>query len=100
MTDTLTFLPAALSGPWPLLTFGALLLGYAGGVAHFRTLETVARGIVAGRPSAVLLQLLRLVALAALLGGLALLGAVPLIAGAGGVLLGRRRVLARAQGAS
>ena len=74
----------------------ALLAGLAGlgaGWLHFASLEWVANRIVEGRLSAVGIQLGRL----ALLGGILFLfaqgGALVLLAGAAGILLGRSIVL-------
>lgn len=99
MTDPFTQLPAALSGASLVLPLAAFGIGYAVGLFHFRSLEDVARRIVAGDRRAVALQLGRLTFLGAVLWLLALLGAATLIAGATGVFAARARVLARVRGA-
>jgi len=74
----------------PLLL--VLLAGLAGigiGWLHFSSLERVAEMIVAGRLSAIGLQLGRLALLGAILWLFAQAGALVLIAGAAGILVGR-----------
>ena len=99
MTGPFTQLLAALPEAWLLLPLAAFGIGYAVGLFHFRSLEDVARRIVAGDRRAVALQLGRLAFLGAVLWLLALVGAATLIAGATGVLVARARVLARVRGA-
>ncbi|KCZ86219.1 hypothetical protein HAD_11050 [Hyphomonas adhaerens MHS-3] len=74
----------------------ALLAGLAGlgaGWLHFASLEWVANRIVEGRLSAIGLQLGRIVLLGGILFLFAQGGALVLIAGAAGILLGRVIVL-------
>lgn len=74
----------------------ALLAGLAGlgaGWLHFASLEWVANRIVEGRLSAIGLQLGRIVLLGGILFLFAQGGALVLIAGAAGILLGRAIVL-------
>lgn len=80
------------------LSLLGLMLGFAAGLAHFATLRKVtALYLTGGAPGrALALQLARLVLLTALLAGLALLGAGPLLAGALGVVLARAVILRRA----
>lgn len=99
MTDPVTHILTALPGAWLVLPLAALGVGFGVGTFHFRSLEGVARRIVAGDRRAVALQLGRLVFLGVVLALFALIGAPTLIAGAAGVLVARSRVLSRVRGA-
>ncbi len=82
----------------PLLAAAlALVLGFGVGVVHFASLRRVTALYLEGGPLArtIALQLGRLVLLGGLLVGLAMAGALPLLAGALGVLLARQAVLRR-----
>jgi hypothetical protein len=83
--------PEAL--PLALRVLVALAAGYCAGLLHFRTLAWVAERLVAGRLSAVGLQVARMAALTIFLWLCALAGDAVLIAGAAGVMLGRTRAL-------
>ena len=65
--------------------------------ARTNRVQAVARRFVEGDWTAVLLQIGRLVALGVLLYLFARIGAQVLLAGAAGILLARRRVLAQAE---
>ena len=80
--------------------FAALAIGLAAGLFHFSTLGAVTRLYLQGgfMGRAVALQILRLGLLAAVLAALAFAGAVPLMAGALGLLIGRAIVLRRKRG--
>ncbi len=82
--------------PYPLAVL-ALCLGFALGLLHFASLRRVTGLYLDGGPPwrALALQLGRLALLAAGLVGLALLGALPLLAGTLGLLLARQLVLRR-----
>ena len=95
MTETLGPSLTDFPGAWLLLSIIAIGVGYVAGTLHFRSLEAVASRLLAGEMSAVLLQVGRLAALGGLFWLFALVGAPALIAGAGGVLVARARVLAR-----
>ena len=84
-------IPDAL--PPGVLVLLAVAAGYGAGLLHFRSLAKVAQGLLAGRLSAVGLQVARMAALGAFLAACALAGAAVLIAGAAGVLLGRAHAL-------
>lgn len=99
MSDILLLREPDLPGAWLALPLIALAVGYGAGTVHFRTLEGVARRLVEGDIRAVALQLGRMAALGAVLGLFTLLGAPVLLAGTAGILLARRRVLARPVGA-
>lgn len=71
----------------------ASLAGLGAGWLHFASLEWVANRIVEGRLSAIGLQLGRLVLLGGILFLFAQGGALVLIAGTAGILLGRAIVL-------
>ncbi|MCA0920139.1 ATP synthase subunit I [Pseudooceanicola nanhaiensis] len=94
-------LDALLTAPL-LLAALALAAGTGAGIVHFASLRRVTALYLEGGLAArtVALQLLRLALLAALLVGLALLGALPLLCGTLGLLLGRQIVLRRARGAA
>lgn len=80
------------------IALGALgfLVGLLLGLLHFGTLRQVTRlYTTGGAGKALALQLTRLVLLAAVLFGLALLGAVALLAGAVGLLAARWLVIRR-----
>ncbi len=77
----------------PILAFLAGLAGLGAGWLHFASLEWVANRIVEGRLSAVGVQLGRLVLLGGVLFLFAQGGALVLLAGAAGILLGRFIVL-------
>ncbi len=83
-----------LALPFALAVFAALA-GYAGGVAHVRSLRRVTALLLEGRLSAVALQLARFAALGAFLFICALAGPPVLICGAAGILVGRARTLRR-----
>lgn len=91
----MTLVFASLS-PAVAAVFG-FVVGLALGLFHFATLRKVTALYVAGGSAgrAIALQVARLVLLAAVLAGLALAGAVPLISGAVGLLAGRMIVLRR-----
>lgn len=73
-----------------------LAAGTALGLAHFASLAWNTRLYVTGGAArALAVQLLRLAVLAAAFAGLARLGALPLLAGALGLLLARQLVLRR-----
>ncbi|WP_428927918.1 ATP synthase subunit I [Marinibacterium sp. SX1] len=74
-----------------------LALGLGVGLVHFMTLRRVTDLYLDGRATgrAIGLQLLRLLAMAALMVVLALQGAAPLLAGAAGLLIARGIVLRR-----
>lgn len=78
----------------------AALAGVAVGWAHFRSLRMVTERIVAGRLSAVALQLARLALLTLFFVLCARFGALPLVAAAAGVLAGRAAVLRHAERAT
>lgn len=80
-----------------LLALAAAVAGFAAGWLHFASLGQVAEMIVAGRLTAIWLQLGRLAALAAFLFLCAQGGAPVLIAAAAGLLAGRAFVLRRAR---
>ncbi len=98
MTDQVADILTALPGAWLVLLLAALGTGFGVGIFHFRSLEGVARRIVAGDQTAVALQLGRLAVLGAVLALLAMIGAPTLIAGAAGVLVARALVLSRVRG--
>ncbi|NDW00133.1 ATP synthase subunit I [Salipiger sp. PrR002] len=77
----------------------ALCLGFALGWAHFASLRRVTDLYLESGPAwrALALQLGRLAVLAGVLVGLALLGALPLLAGTLGLLLARQMVLRRSR---
>lgn len=79
------------------LTLAAAVAGFGAGWLHFSTLSRVADLFVAGRMSALWLQLARLALLAGFLVLCALGGAPVLAGGAVGVLAGRALVLRRAR---
>ena len=79
-----------------ILAVLAALAGAGIGWLHFSSLERVAEMIVAGRLSAIGLQLGRLVLLGGVLWLFAQGGALVLLAGAAGVLAGRAIVMRRA----
>jgi len=91
---------AVFSPGWFALGLAGLVVGFGAGLVHFRSLHTVARRFVAGDWTAALLQVGRLAALGVLLYIFARLGAQVLLAGAAGILLARRRVLAREEAGS
>jgi hypothetical protein len=82
----------AISAAYAVL---AALAGTLVGWLHFRSLRAVTERLVAGRLSAVALQLTRFAALALFLYVCARFGAVPLLAAAAGVMAGRAIVLRR-----
>ena len=87
--------PAASS---PLWLPAAFAVGLVLGLIHFRTLRQVSADYLAGYAGrAALLQMIRLAILVAVLFGLALLGAMDLLAGALGVLAARLVVVGRAR---
>lgn len=96
MTDLLAMLQTA--SPLALGLLG-LVSGALLGYAHFISLRRVTALYLQGGATlrALALQLARLAVLAALLTGLALLGAVPLSGGAVGIMLARLLVLRRAR---
>ncbi|SDH70107.1 ATP synthase subunit I [Alloyangia pacifica] len=83
-----------LLAPYPLAVL-ALCFGFALGLLHFASLRRVTGLYIDGGPPwrALALQLGRLALLAGVLVGLALLGALPLLAGTLGLLLARQLVL-------
>ncbi|MEZ6002204.1 ATP synthase subunit I [Hyphomonas sp.] len=83
MPDLNSLLLAGLAG----------LAGFGAGWLHFASLEWVANRIVEGRLSAIALQLGRIVLLVGILFLLAKGGALVLLSGAAGILLGRVIVL-------
>jgi len=87
----------AFSPAWFALALAGLAVGFGAGLLHFRSLQSVARRFVEGDWTAALLQVGRLVLLGILLYLFARLGAQVLLAGAAGILLARRRVLAKVE---
>ncbi|WP_353476225.1 ATP synthase subunit I (plasmid) [Salipiger sp. H15] len=89
-------LPAFLDTPFVLGPL-ALCLGFALGLWHFASLRRVTALYLGAGPAwrALTLQIGRLALLAAGLAGLALLGALPLLAGTPGLLLARQVMLRR-----
>lgn len=87
----------AFSPAWFALALGGLIAGYGAGLLHFRSLQAVVRRFVKGDWTAALLQVGRFALLGILLFLFAGLGAQVLLAGAAGILLARRRVLAQAE---
>lgn len=85
--------------PLPAAALIGLALGLVLGIAHFASLKRVTALYVGGGTPwrAIAFQLGRLALLTAVLTGLALMGTVPLLAGALGVLVGRAIVLHRAR---
>ncbi len=85
----------------PDLAYAALGLvsGFLVGLAHFASLRRLTALYLEGRApkQAVALQLLRLALVALVLFGLVQLGALPLLAGALGLVLGREVVVRRAR---
>lgn len=84
----------------PSLVLLSLTAGFGGvavGVLHFSALDRVTQLYLGGGSvgRALLLQLSRLAVLGALLTGLAMLGALPLLSGALGLLVGRTIVMRR-----
>ena len=87
----------ALGASSPLWLPVAFAAGLVVGLIHFRSLQQVSEDYLAGHAGrAVALQFLRLAVLAAVLVGLAWLGAGDLLAGTLGVLVARFFVLRRA----
>ncbi|NVO28867.1 hypothetical protein HJ526_15665 [Donghicola sp. C2-DW-16] len=87
------------------MTYMALytVLGFAAGLTlgavHFLTLGRLVDMLVSGTVAwPLILQLVRFAVLGAVLYGLALLGALPLIAGTAGIVLARVLVLRRTKG--
>jgi len=94
--DAPTDMTSALSLPLPLMALGGLVAGLLLGLAYFATLAATVRFYTEGRPLAAgLLQAGRFVALAGALFGLAKLGALPLVCGGLGIVLGRQLVMRR-----
>ncbi|MCJ2185609.1 N-ATPase subunit AtpR [Novosphingobium beihaiensis] len=87
--------------PEPLVwieAVGALLLGLVLGFVHFGTLASVSEDYLNGRTGrAVAVHLLRMAVMAAVLFALVKLGAIPLLAGALGIVIARAVVLRRAR---
>ena len=72
----------------------ALIAGLMLGIVHFRSLHRVSTAYLDGRATrAIALQVARMVAMVALLFLLAWIGALSLVAGAGGVMLARWLVM-------
>jgi hypothetical protein len=84
MTETLLIVAEALLGA---------AAGYGAGLLHFRSLRRVADAIVAGRTSAVAIQLARLAALGLFLGLCVWIGAAALLGATLGLTLARRTAL-------
>jgi len=83
--------------PLPVQAVLALLAGLVLGYVHFGALRRLSADYLSGRARRALgLQLARLGVMAAALFGLAKWGALPLLAGALGILLARAVVLRRA----
>ena len=80
---------------WFLTALAGLAGGYAAGLVHFRLLRTVSDRLLHGDWTAAALQMLRLAALAAVLGFATLAGAQALIAATVGIVVARNRVLAQ-----
>lgn len=80
---------------WFAAALVALAVGYGAGLVHFRSLKAVAKRLADGDWTAVFWQVGRLVLLGFVLFLFTRWGAHVLIAGAAGILLARRRVLAR-----
>lgn len=87
-------LPALLATPYVGAAFG-LAAGLLIGAVHFGSLRWNADAYLAGSriALAILLQLVRFALLGAVLYGLSRLGALPLLAGALGILLARAAVI-------
>ncbi|WP_052223443.1 N-ATPase subunit AtpR [Novosphingobium malaysiense] len=85
--------------PEPLVwleVIGALVGGFVLGLVHFGTLASVSEDYLAGRTTrALALHLLRMAVMVAALIGLVQLGAMPLLAGALGIVAARAVVLRR-----
>jgi F1F0 ATPase subunit 2 len=74
--------------------------GFAAGLLHFHLLHWNTRlFMTGGGPRAIAVQMLRLLALAGVLVGAALLGAMPLLAAAAGVMIARVLVVRHARSA-
>lgn len=84
-----------LSAAWFVSVAAGLAIGYGAGLVHFITLKSIARRIVDGDWTAVILQVGRLAGLTVVLVLLSLAGAQALLAGTAGILLARRRILKR-----
>ena len=80
---------------WFLTALAGFAGGYAAGLVHFHLLRTVADRLLHGDWTAAVVQMLRLAALAAVLGFATLAGAQALIAATVGIVVARNRVLAR-----
>ncbi|MEJ2456672.1 MAG: ATP synthase subunit I [Novosphingobium sp.] len=75
---------------------GALLLGLVLGFVHFGTLASVSEDYLAGRTTrAITVHVLRMAVMVAVLFALVKLGAIPLLAGALGIVIARAMVLRR-----
>jgi len=85
--------------PLPAAALIGLALGVVLGIAHFASLKRVTMLYFAGGAPwrAVGFQLARLALLTVILTGLALMGTVPLLSGALGVLIGRAIILRSAR---
>ena len=85
--------------PEPLVwleVIGALVGGFVLGLVHFGTLASVSEDYLAGRTTrALALHFLRMAVMVAALIGLVQLGAMPLLAGALGIVAARAVVLRR-----
>ena len=80
---------------WFLTALAGFAGGYAAGLVHFHLLRTVADRLLHGDWTAAVVQMLRLAALAAVLGFATFAGAQALIAATVGIVVARNRVLAR-----
>ena len=80
---------------WFLTALAGFAGGYGAGLVHFRLLRTVADRLLHGDWTAAAVQMLRLAALAAVLGLATLAGAQALIAATAGIVVARNRVLAQ-----
>jgi F1F0 ATPase subunit 2 len=80
--------------PLALQALAGLAAGLLLGLVHFRSLRRVSNAYVDGHAArAAALQIARMAIMIAVLFALARVGALCLLAGAGGVLLGRRLVM-------
>ena len=80
---------------WFFTALAGFAGGYAAGLVHFHLLRTVADRLLHGDWTAAVVQMLRLAALAAVLGFATFAGAQALIAATVGIVVARNRVLAR-----
>ncbi len=84
-----------LSPLWFGSALAAFAVGYAAGLVHFRMLGAVAHRLMRGDWRAVLVQVLRMLAMIAVLGLATLAGAQALVAATAGIVLARNWILSR-----